>query len=110
MFHSGMRAVSIELIKSHTPSAVLTKISIAPPPFSAGMARLGNVSAARLALSEISCSVNSPLRSASTSENGSGNRPSAASARVSTRLPSTFSVFINHFAVAGGCTCSAECG
>src|SRR4051794_41882295 len=40
-FHSGTRAVSMALMKSHTPMAVETQISCAPIPFIGGVARVG---------------------------------------------------------------------
>ena len=41
-FHSGVRCVSIALMKSHTPIAVVTQISWAPMPSISGMMRFGS--------------------------------------------------------------------
>src|ERR1051325_5648572 len=40
-FHSATRSVSMALMKSHRPCAVVTQISWAPMPFISGMARFG---------------------------------------------------------------------
>ena len=74
-FHSRMRAVSIALMKSHTPCAAVTQISCAPTPFISGMAKFGSRSAARSWLAFSSASPRTPSRSASISANGSGSRP-----------------------------------
>lgn len=49
-FHSGTRAVSIALMKSHRCCDVVTQISCAPMPSISGTARFGNTPATRATL------------------------------------------------------------
>lgn len=63
MFHSATRDVSIALMKSQTPAAVLTQISMAPTLFISGTARLGSRSATRAWDSISSASISAPSRS-----------------------------------------------
>ena len=106
VFHSWMRAVSMAEMKSQTPSAVLTQISIAPTPFISGMARLGSRSAARSCDCVSSSAVRNPSLSRSAFAKGSGNRPWVASWGESTPSPEVSSRFSQRCAWAWGLICS----
>src|SRR3954467_14370998 len=78
-FHSGTRAVSMALMKSHTPMAVETQISCAPIPFIGGVARVGSLFLTRWELAGSSFVSIFPSPFASMVLNDSGNTPAAAS-------------------------------
>ena len=82
-FHSAIRGVSMALMKSQSPSATVTRISIAPTPFISGIARFGSVPAARSWPASSSDAVRTPSLSASIAGKSGGRRPPAASAAAS---------------------------
>src|SRR5262245_23365643 len=105
-FHSGVRAVSMALMKSQAFMAVETQISWAPIPFISGTARLGSSPAACWWVRVNSPRVRNPSASPSIFSNGYGSSPLAASSGLS--LPSLLlsSAATNRLAAAWAFTCN----